>query len=103
MPEESVKPITTLICENKKDGDAKEKTEIQRSWVPSRDKSVSYSLGRTAEEFRKSNIPKNDIQTSLNMNIGVQNLHPKLAAENYFRHVRQDVTVAYNKTFCNRP
>lgn len=103
VPEEAVKPITTLYCQNLKEGDFKEKTQIQRSWVPSRDKSLSFSLGRTAEEFKNSGIPRNDIQTSLNMNIGLQNLHPKLAADNFFRHVRQDVTVAYNKTFCNRP
>lgn len=77
-PEQTVKPITTMFCENKKEvGDEKERTEIQRSWVPPRDKALSYSMGRTAEDFKKGSVPKNDIQTSLNMNIGVHNLHPK--------------------------
>jgi hypothetical protein len=49
-PEQTVKPITTLFCENKKEeGDEKEKTGVQRSWVPSRDKALSYSMGRTGE------------------------------------------------------
>jgi hypothetical protein len=38
-----------LFCENKKEeGDEKEKTAVQRSWVPQKDKALSYSLGRTA-------------------------------------------------------
>ena len=60
-------------------------------------------MGRTANDFKKANIPVNDIQTSINMNIGVQNIHPKNVNDNYFRHVRQDVTIQPNKTFCSRP
>jgi hypothetical protein len=64
---------------------------------------LSYSLGRTTQDFKSSNIPTNDIQTSINMNKGTQNLHPKLVSDNFFKHVRQDVTIISNKTFCNRP
>lgn len=60
-------------------------------------------MGKTANDFKKANIPVNDIQTSLNMNIGVQNIHPKIVNDNFFKHVRQDVTIQHNKTLCNRP
>lgn len=59
-------------------------------------------MGKTAEEFKKGSIPKNDIQTSLNMNIGVHNLQPVGVPDNYFRHVRT-ITTQPNKTFCSRP
>jgi hypothetical protein len=71
--------------------------------VPPRDKAISYSIGRTAIDFKRSNIPKNDIQTSINANVGVQNIHPKNVPDNFFRHVRQDVTIQPNNTFCIRP
>lgn len=71
--------------------------------MPPRDKAISYSMGRTANDFKKSNIPVNDIQTSLNMNIGVQNIHPKNVGDGFFRHIRQDVTINQNNTFCSRP
>ena len=101
--EETVKPITTMFCENRKEeGDEKEKTGVQRSWVPQKDKALSFSMGRTAEEFKKMGMPRNDIQTNLNMNVGVQSLQPVGVADNYFRHVRS-ITVQPNKTFCNRP
>jgi hypothetical protein len=60
-------------------------------------------MGKTTNDFKKANIPVNDIQTSLNMNIGVQNIHPKNVPDNYFRHVRQDVTIKQNNTLCSRP
>lgn len=75
---------------------------MQRSWVPPRDKALSYSLGRTAEDFKKGCKPNNDVQTSLNMNIGVQNLHPKDIGDNFFRHTRT-VTVNTNTNLCTRP
>lgn len=101
--EETVKPITTMFCENKKEsGDQKEKTGVQRSWVPQKDKALSFSMGRTAEQFKKEGLPRNDIQTSLNMNIGVHNLQPVGVPDNYFKHVRT-ITVQPNKNFCNRP
>lgn len=102
-PEQTVKPITTLFCENKKEeGDAKEATGVQRSWVPQRDKALSYSLGRTAEEFKKAGEVRNDIQTNLNINIGVHKLHPQEIPDNYFRHTRT-ITVNNNKNLCSRP
>ena len=104
VPEETVKNISTLVGENKKEeGDEKEKTGIQRSWVPPKDKGLDYSMGKTFQDFKYSNIPQNDIQTSLNMNVGVHNIHPKNVEDNYFKHVRQDVTLQQNTTFCNRP
>lgn len=75
---------------------------MQRSWVPQKDKALSYSMGRTAEEFKKQGQPKNDIQTSLNMNMGLHNLHPVGVPDNYFRHTRS-ITVQNNNTFCSRP
>ena len=60
-------------------------------------------MGKTTNDFKKANIPLNDIQTSINMNIGVQNIHPKNVPDNYFRHVRQDVTIKQNNTLCSRP
>jgi hypothetical protein len=60
-------------------------------------------MGRTVNDFKKANIPTNDIQTSINMNIGVQNIHPKNVPDNFFKHVRQDVTIVQNSTFCSRP
>ena len=59
-------------------------------------------MGRTAQEFKKEGVPVNDIQTSLNMNIGVHNLQPVGVPDNYFRHVRS-ITVKNNNTFCSRP
>lgn len=60
-------------------------------------------MGKSANDFKYANIPKNDVQTSINMNIGVHNVHPKNVADNYFRHIRQDVTIKQNNTFCSRP
>lgn len=38
-----------MFCENvKQEGDEKEKTATQRSWVPQKDKAISLSHGRTA-------------------------------------------------------
>jgi len=70
--------------------------------VPQRDKCLSYSIGKTSNDFYHNNIPSNDIQTNLNMNIGTHNLHPKVPEDGYFRHVR-NVTVQPNKTFTCRP
>lgn len=97
--------ISTMVGENKKEvGDEKERTDIQRSWVPQRDDpGFVRSSGRTAKDFKYSSVPKNDIQTSLNMNIGVHNIHPKEINDNYFRHVRQDVTIRHNQSLCPRP
>ena len=36
-----------------------------------------FSVGKTQKDFRSTNVPQNDIQTSLNMNTGVHNIHPK--------------------------
>ena len=92
-----------MFCEYKKDeGDEKERTAIQRSWVPQRDKALSYSLGGTAQQFKKFGQTKNDIQTNLNTNIGVHNLHPSQIPDNFFKHTRT-VTVQNNNTLCNRP
>ena len=67
-----------MVGENKKEeGDEKEQTGVQRSWVPPRDKGLNYSMGKTFKDFKYTNIPQNDIQTSLNMNIGVHSIHPK--------------------------
>jgi hypothetical protein len=102
-PEQTVKPITTLFCENKKEsGDEKERTGVQRSWVPSRDKALSYSMGRTGEEFKRAGDVRNDIQTNLNINMGVHKLHPHEIPENYFRHTRT-ITVNHNKNPTSRP
>lgn len=102
-PEQTVKPITTMFCENKKENaDEKEKTGVQRSWVPSRDKALSYSMGRTAEEFKRAGEVRNDIQTNLNINIGVHKLHPQEIPENYFRHTRT-ITVNHNTNPTSRP
>jgi hypothetical protein len=60
-------------------------------------------MGKTAEQFRKGSQPMNDIQTNLNINIGLQNIHPKLCPDSYFRHIRQDVTINPNKSLCPRP
>ena len=47
--EQTVKPITTMYCENKKEqGDEKERTGVQRSWVPQKDIGLATSMGRTA-------------------------------------------------------
>lgn len=90
--------------ENKKEaGDEKERTDVQRSWVPPKDPGFAHSLGKTIKDFKNKNIPENDIQTSWNMNIGIHNIHPKDVPDNYFRHVRQDVTIQQNRTFCSRP
>jgi hypothetical protein len=60
-------------------------------------------MGRTTNDFKKANIPVNDIQTSINMNIGIQNIHPKNVPDNYFKHIRQDVTINPNHSLCSRP
>lgn len=92
-----------MFCENKKEeGDQKEKTSTQRSWVPQKDKALTFSTGKTAVQFKSYGVPKNDIQTSLNMNKGVQNLQPVGVPDNFYRHVRS-ITVQNNNTFCNRP
>lgn len=75
---------------------------MQRSWVPQKDKALSFSMGRTAEEFKAAGLPRNDIQTSLNMNTGVHGLQPVGVPDNYFRHVRS-ITVQPNKTPADRP
>jgi hypothetical protein len=71
--------------------------------VPPKDTGLAHSLGKTGLDFRNKNTPVNDIQTSLNMNIGIHNIHPKDVNDNYFRHIRQDVTIQPNRTFCSRP
>ena len=86
----------------KTQGDEKERTSNQRSWVPQRDKSISYSYGKRTGDFQNSNYVKNDIQTSLNMNVGVQSMHPKEPETNYFRHVRS-ITVKPNGTPYTKP
>lgn len=45
--------------------------------MPPKDPAVTQSLGKTSQDFKNKSIPTNDIQTSLNMNIGVHNIHPK--------------------------
>ena len=94
-----------MVGENKKEvGDEKERTDVQRSWVPPRDDpGFQKSVGKTMQDFKYSSVPKNDIQTSLNMNVGVHNIHPKDVQDNYFRHVRQDVTLNHNRLLCPRP
>jgi len=92
-----------MFCENKREvGDAKELTGVQRSWVPQRDKAISYTMGRTGESFKNVAEVKNDVQTSLNMNEGVHHIHPKQVPDTYFKHVRS-ITVRENNTLCPRP
>ena len=45
--------------------------------MPPKDSGYKFSVGRTQKDFRSTNVPQNDIQTSLNMNTGVHNIHPK--------------------------
>ncbi len=45
---------------------------------------------------------RNDIQTNLNINIGVHRLHPQEIPDNYFRHTRT-ITVSQNKNPTSRP
>ena len=101
--EENVKPLTTMVMEyGKTEADDKERTSNQRSWVPQRDKAISYSYGKGTRDFQNSNFVKNDIQTSLNMNIGVHSMHPKVPDDNYFRHVRS-ITLRPNGTPYTKP
>lgn len=78
-------------------------TKIQRTWYQAGDIALSHSLGKTAQDFKNKNIPVNDIQTNLNTNIGIHNIHPKEVDDNYFRHMRQDVTIQHNKTHSSKP
>ena len=71
--------------------------------MPPKDSGYKYSVGKRETDFRNTNVPQNDIQTSLNMNTGVHNIHPKNVEDGFFRHVRQDVTIQPNNTFCSRP
>jgi hypothetical protein len=50
---------------------------VQRSWVPPGDPALTHAFGKTGKDFKNKNTPVNDIQTSLNMNIGIHNIHPK--------------------------
>ncbi len=59
---------------------------MQRSWVPPRDKSLIFGARETVREIKQSSVPKNDIQTSLNMNIGIHNIHPSDVGNGYFGH-----------------
>ena len=78
----------------------KEDTCNQRSWLPYKDRSLQSSMGRTTTEFAFKQENKNDIQTNMNMSIGVHNLHPKETNIGFFRHVRQeDITSRPNRIF----
>jgi hypothetical protein len=102
--EESVRNLSNMVGELKKElGDAKEVTKIQRTWYKAGDAALSYSLGKTARDFKNKNIPVNDIQTNLNTNIGIHNIHPREIGDNYFRHIRQDATIQPNRSLCPRP
>lgn len=60
-------------------------------------------MGKTSQDFKNKNTPINDIQTSLNMNVGIHNIHPRDVEDGYFKHIRQNVTMQPNQTFCSRP
>jgi hypothetical protein len=102
-PEEAVRISTTLIGEYKRDEDEKEATKVQRSWVPPHDKSLIFGARETVKALKDSSIPKNDIQTSLNMNIGIHNIHPKNVPNNYFGHKLSEITRnIHNRSPCER-
>ena len=71
--------------------------------MPPRDPGLAHSMGKTTKDFKYSNIPTNDIQTNTNSNIGIHNIHPKDVENNYFRHIRKDVTLISNKTPSSKP
>lgn len=48
-PEEVVKISTTMVGEYKKEqADEKEQTKVQRSWLPPKDKSLLFGVGKSA-------------------------------------------------------
>ena len=102
-PEEAVKVSTRLVGEfGKEAADEKERTPVQRSWVPPKDKSLIFGARESVEQFKKSSVPANDIQTSLNTNIGIHNIHPKDVGDNYFGHRLSEITRNMNRSPCQR-
>lgn len=92
-----------MIGEYKHDtGDEKQRTNVQRSWVPPRDKSLIFGAQKTVSELKKATILENDIQTSLNINKGIHNIHPKNVANNYFGKHLTDITSNPNISPCSR-
>lgn len=75
---------------------------MQRSWVPPQDKSLIFGARETVRALKNSSIPKNDIQTSLNLNIGIHNIHPKNVPDNYFGHKLSEITRNRNRSPCDR-
>ena len=75
---------------------------MQRSWVPPKDKSLIFGARETVRALKDSSVPKNDIQTSLNMNIGIHNIHPKNVPNNYFGHKLSEITRNINRNPCDR-
>jgi hypothetical protein len=68
-------------------------TKIQLS----KDTSILPVIEKKKTEVRKGMEQKNDIQTSLNMNIGVHNIHPKNVTDNFFGHKKSSITGNPNK------
>lgn len=92
-----------LVGEFRKEAaDEKERTPVQRSWVPPRDKSLIFGARESVQQFQMSSVPVNDIQTSLNMNTGIHTIHPKHVGDNYFGHRLSEITRNMNRSPCHR-
>ena len=69
--------------------------------MPPHDKALTYGAGKAAHDLKGPVTTQNDVQTSLNMNVGVHKMHPKEVPDGYFRHTRS-ITVQHNKNPCAR-
>ena len=73
--------------------DPQENTDVQRSWLYSKDAAVTAVQG----ERRGSQRPTSDNELSLPLGDGAWAAKPKSDQPGFFRHIRTDVTTVKNK------
>lgn len=96
---QKVRTVSCLTGENlsKKDGDKRdpqEHTDVQRSWLYSKDAAVAAV--RQQPEVQVSQILPYDNALSLPLGDGIWSQKPKSDAPAFFRRIRTDVTIQKN-------
>ena len=74
-------------------------TSYHNSYDKEKQNKKYMNVDKSEVKSRKQVDYSNDIQTSLNLNAGMHNIHPKNANDGLFRHLRKDVTINDHRTF----
>lgn len=89
--QQGVKCISGLTGEVYKQADPQESTDVQRSWLPSKDPSVTYM-----QKGKGDQTLKEDNALSLPLGAGAHAAFPLSDQPGFYRHKRTEITMLKN-------